>query len=142
MNTFLQHLENQGLGMQIMDIPNLHKNKSKKEVLKHTTKMCKQYFGKKPTIEGYYRECENCRKSTLRPVSINYVEEYMTMNNNEKIEYQKRYPERFAKPVKFLRCGRCKLAYYCDRNCQIKNWKKHKNWCNEERRKRIKKIFI
>ncbi|KAK8805479.1 hypothetical protein WA158_002135 [Blastocystis sp. Blastoise] len=26
-------------------------------------------------------------------------------------------------------CSRCKSAYYCDRDCQLKHWNKHKNIC-------------
>ena len=27
------------------------------------------------------------------------------------------------------RCARCRDAYYCDRTCQKKDWKRHKLWC-------------
>merc|ERR1711933_610028 len=26
-------------------------------------------------------------------------------------------------------CSRCKCAYYCSRDCQVKDWKEHKNLC-------------
>ena len=28
-----------------------------------------------------------------------------------------------------LRCGRCKLFYYCSQNCQKEDWKNHKQKC-------------
>ena len=28
------------------------------------------------------------------------------------------------------RCSRCKLAWYCSRDCQMRQWKKHKKLCN------------
>lgn len=31
--------------------------------------------------------------------------------------------------VGMVRCGRCKLVYYCDKACQKKDWKRHKQWC-------------
>jgi len=32
---------------------------------------------------------------------------------------------------KFLRCGRCKAALYCNQACQKKHWPHHKNLCKE-----------
>ncbi|KAL7641828.1 UNVERIFIED_CONTAM: hypothetical protein RMT77_007702 [Armadillidium vulgare] len=28
------------------------------------------------------------------------------------------------------RCSRCHVEWYCSRNCQVKNWPKHKTFCN------------
>ena len=28
-----------------------------------------------------------------------------------------------------LKCSRCRNCYYCDRNCQLENWKLHKKVC-------------
>ena len=28
------------------------------------------------------------------------------------------------------RCGRCKLIYYCSKECQAVDWKRHKHQCN------------
>jgi hypothetical protein len=33
--------------------------------------------------------------------------------------------------AKFMKCQRCKLAYYCSKECQVANWKRHKKMCNE-----------
>jgi hypothetical protein len=30
-----------------------------------------------------------------------------------------------------LRCSRCGDVYYCNRNCQKKDWKHHKEWCGK-----------
>ena len=27
------------------------------------------------------------------------------------------------------RCSRCKMAWYCSRDCQLRQWKKHKQLC-------------
>jgi len=133
MTNLLEALEKQGMGMQIIDIPSLRRGKTKKESLKDSSKLCEKYFGKKPTIKGAYRECANCRKSTLRPVSVNYIEEFMDLNNNDKIEYKKLYPERFTKPKKFKHCSRCKITYYCDKKCQTEHWPKHKIECKKKK---------
>jgi hypothetical protein len=29
-----------------------------------------------------------------------------------------------------MKCQRCKIAYYCNRECQAANWKNHKTMCN------------
>ncbi|RKP15886.1 hypothetical protein ROZALSC1DRAFT_3716, partial [Rozella allomycis CSF55] len=30
----------------------------------------------------------------------------------------------------FSRCSRCKLAWYCSRDCQLAAWKSgHRHWC-------------
>lgn len=31
--------------------------------------------------------------------------------------------------VKFLRCSRCMFAYYCGRDCQVADWKRHRETC-------------
>jgi len=28
------------------------------------------------------------------------------------------------------KCSKCKIAYYCERKCQINHWNEHKNTCN------------
>ena len=28
------------------------------------------------------------------------------------------------------RCSKCKLAWYCSRDCQLRQWKKHKKLCS------------
>lgn len=33
--------------------------------------------------------------------------------------------------VQMVRCGRCKLVYYCGRECQKRDWKQHKVWCGK-----------
>ena len=32
---------------------------------------------------------------------------------------------------KMMRCSRCQSAFYCDRECQRKDWKQHKKGCKE-----------
>ena len=36
-----------------------------------------------------------------------------------------------AKEGKLLRCGACKLTYYCDQGCQINDWNNHKSKCKK-----------
>jgi hypothetical protein len=31
---------------------------------------------------------------------------------------------------KLMKCQRCKVAYYCNRECQVANWKSHKKMCS------------
>jgi hypothetical protein len=40
-------------------------------------------------------------------------------------------PETPMDSAKLMKCQRCKLAYYCSRDCQVADWKKHKKLCNE-----------
>uniref|UniRef100_A0A7S2GQV3 MYND-type domain-containing protein n=1 Tax=Helicotheca tamesis TaxID=374047 RepID=A0A7S2GQV3_9STRA len=32
-----------------------------------------------------------------------------------------------------LRCNRCEVSFYCNRECQKKDWKRHKKWCSKTR---------
>uniref|UniRef100_A0A914LQE2 MYND-type domain-containing protein n=1 Tax=Meloidogyne incognita TaxID=6306 RepID=A0A914LQE2_MELIC len=34
-----------------------------------------------------------------------------------------------------LKCSKCSTAYYCDRNCQIKDWPEHKKNCFKQNEK-------
>lgn len=34
--------------------------------------------------------------------------------------------------VRCQRCGRCRGAYYCGRNCQLRDWPEHKKVCQPE----------
>ncbi len=36
-----------------------------------------------------------------------------------------------------LRCGKCKVQYYCSRECQVKDWKIHKKVCADVRETKI-----
>lgn len=33
----------------------------------------------------------------------------------------------------FKKCGRCRLVSYCSRECQKKDWKRHKDSCEDYR---------
>ena len=35
-----------------------------------------------------------------------------------------------SKPSPTKNCARCMSYYYCDRNCQVANWKNHKEHCS------------
>jgi hypothetical protein len=28
-----------------------------------------------------------------------------------------------------MKCNRCKVTYYCSKDCQVADWKRHKGWC-------------
>jgi hypothetical protein len=47
-----------------------------------------------------------------------------TCHHCEKIETQ-------MDDAKLMKCQRCMVTYYCNRGCQIANWKLHKKMCNE-----------
>ena len=32
-----------------------------------------------------------------------------------------------------VRCSQCEVAFYCNRNCQKQDWKRHKKWCSKTR---------
>ncbi|KAF8157359.1 hypothetical protein K438DRAFT_2026235 [Mycena galopus ATCC 62051] len=40
------------------------------------------------------------------------------------------------------RCGKCKGAWYCSKECQKKHWPKHKEWCSEVDGSGIQKLVI
>jgi hypothetical protein len=33
-----------------------------------------------------------------------------------------------------MRCSRCRQAFYCDKDCQRQDWKRHKQWCNKSKK--------
>jgi len=37
--------------------------------------------------------------------------------------------EKSNKDSKLLKCGGCKIQYYCSKECQVKDWKEHKKIC-------------
>ncbi|KOC69535.1 hypothetical protein WH47_05478, partial [Habropoda laboriosa] len=46
------------------------------------------------------------------------------------------------------RCSKCKEAWYCGRECQVKDWTKHKSICDKltknlecEQKEQFKKVF-
>jgi hypothetical protein len=46
-------------------------------------------------------------------------------NNCEKTETQ-------MDGASLMKCKRCKLTYYCSKECQVADWKRHKQTCEEE----------
>ena len=40
-------------------------------------------------------------------------------------------PCRFCGALAEVKCANCKSVYYCDRNCQKRNWKEHKTACKQ-----------
>lgn len=129
---FLEELEKKGMGMQIMALQELRNGKSKKEYLKEKYEEFEKFFGKKPTIKGSYMECNGCGNNTLRPVLIKYIDEYS--DAKDKKEYIRKYPEKLTKPVeKWKKCSWCKLAYYCNKECQLEDWPNHKKHCKKIR---------
>jgi hypothetical protein len=43
--------------------------------------------------------------------------------------------------TKLMKCQRCKVTYYCNRACQVADWKKHKELCNEMGNTNSKSVF-
>ena len=39
-----------------------------------------------------------------------------------------------------VKCANCKSTYYCDRNCQKRDWKTHKKSCNVQKIQEITKL--
>jgi hypothetical protein len=54
--------------------------------------------------------------------------EYVLRNANPKIA-QKGCWRCGKEGVKQLTCSHCLLGKYCDKDCQIADWKEHKKWC-------------
>jgi len=57
------------------------------------------------------------------------MDEYL--RSKYKKRYRKKYPERFITPKKFKRCARCKKTFYCNEECQKRDWVNHKTDCIE-----------
>ena len=49
----------------------------------------------------------------------------------DEIKYQSYSCGFCKKSNSVLKCSKCKLIYYCDRNCQVKDWKNHKLVCKK-----------
>jgi len=45
---------------------------------------------------------------------------------NSRRGFLKVIPEDYPK---LLMCDKCKMTYYCSKECQEKDWSKHKEWC-------------
>jgi len=43
-----------------------------------------------------------------------------------------------AEPQKLLSCGACNLAHYCNKQCQVNGWNKHKKDCKRARKRKKK----
>merc|ERR1712129_1258 len=40
-----------------------------------------------------------------------------------------------------LRCSKCETSFYCNAQCQNKDWNRHKKWCGKTREKVKKKLI-
>lgn len=130
MDDLCKALEKAGLGFQLMDCKSLRKpGESKSDCLKRQRREFENDLGGKLVSKKYYRECNFCGKNTIRPVSVHHIDEYMDAENKD--VYERKYPERFTKPDKFMRCSRCKNVYYCNAKCQKLDWKTHKKICTK-----------
>lgn len=52
-----------------------------------------------------------------------------------KIKFTLKYCSNCLKTGRVLRCSHCKETYYCDKECQKKDWEKHVAWYNYELKK-------
>lgn len=41
-----------------------------------------------------------------------------------------------------LVCKKCKIVFYCSKECQVKDWKRHKELCGSEKLNNIEKMIV
>ena len=85
-------------------------------------------------FKNFFNTCQNISHRE----NIDNIEEFSTKNNNiynveDFIDQSKKPPRTTScvvckKITKYL-CSGCKSVYYCDRECQLKQWKDHKIIC-------------
>jgi hypothetical protein len=57
----------------------------------------------------------------------------LSNGNNDHVKIVCRYCMNFEAQMdgaKLMKCQRCKLVYYCSKECQVTDWKRHKTMCN------------
>ncbi|XP_059393730.1 egl nine homolog 1-like [Carassius carassius] len=50
---------------------------------------------------------------------------------NERLERERQYCELCGKMENLMKCGRCRSSFYCSKEHQRQDWKKHKRMCKE-----------
>ena len=99
----------------------------RKECVFFREKGAKEYDGK-ITIE-----VKGCKES----IKIVFFGDKASVKDDERIDGQRIWFENKSKKCKICCkkasscCSGCRYAYYCSRNCQVKNWKEHKEICEE-----------
>jgi hypothetical protein len=67
------------------------------------------------------------RLQSLARLSNNTCTDLKICGHCERLETQ-------MEGAKLMKCQRCKVIYYCSKNCQVADWKVHKKRCNEVNR--------
>lgn len=55
----------------------------------------------------------------------------MEGNSRESLERERQYCELCGKMENLMKCGRCRSSFYCSKEHQRQDWKKHKRVCKE-----------
>jgi hypothetical protein len=75
-------------------------------------------------------------KSRARASAREKITSFMVYCNNPKC------PDRLVALVKQSRCSVCKDVHYCSRDCQIADWKAHKQVCCKPREERSGRVTL
>ena len=92
------------------------------------------------TAKYCHRDCQQahwkvhkkvCQKSDADDSNEVHNNIYQDSNNDDGIEKRKVCLYCYKEVDGNLRCKKCRVAKYCNRDCQVAHWKKHKKICKE-----------
>lgn len=122
---------------EVMELMNQYKNEyclvAQKHMYKKLYHLLTQYDDEKMKFIYHHRE-DNKYTDWCLDVLHWYVLRYILFDQHIPIiEICCRYCQKpQEKENKFKKCSRCKLSYYCSKECQINHWSRHQTFCVEQ----------